>query len=106
MRVADQDGKSTAELQVAIHWAKDIASAAVIQQLQQLGRVEEALLHCFESGITDFASLTMSPCESLMRPTLHRAHVKFGIALEAQNKFAEVEAQCIAAERPREAREM
>jgi hypothetical protein len=41
-----------------------------------------------------------------MRPTLHRAHVKFGIALEAQNKFAEVEAHYMAAERPREDREM
>jgi intraflagellar transport protein 172 len=106
MRVAKQHGNPTAELQVAIHWAKDIGGAAGIQKLQQLGRVEEALLYCCESGITDFASLIMSTCKTIPRATLHQAHVKFGIALEAQNKFAEAEKHYIAAEKPREAVEM
>jgi intraflagellar transport protein 172 len=106
MRVAKQHGNPTAELQVAIHWAKDIGGAAGIQKLQQLGRTEEALLYCCDSGITDFASLIMSTCKSLPRTTLNQAHLKFGVALEAQNKFAEAEAHYIAAEQPREAVEM
>jgi hypothetical protein len=90
--VAKQDGKPTAELQAAIHWAKDIASVAWIQKLEQLGRVDGALLNCCDSGITDFANLRMSTCHNLMRPTLRQAHAKFGIALEAQDKFVQVEA--------------
>jgi intraflagellar transport protein 172 len=106
MRVAKQHGNSTAELQIAIYWAKDIGGAAGIQRLQQLNLTEPALLYCCENGITDFASLIMSSCKTLSRNTLQQAHLKFAVALEAQNKFAEAEAHYIAAEQPREAVEM
>jgi intraflagellar transport protein 172 len=106
MRIAKQHGNSASELQIAIHWAKDIGGAAGIQKLQQLNFTEPALLYCCENGITDFATLIMSSCKTLSKNTLTQAHVKFGVALEAQNKFAEAEAHYIAAEQPREAVEM
>jgi intraflagellar transport protein 172 len=106
MRVAKQHGNSANELHVAIHWAKDIGGVAGIQKLQQLGRTEEALLYCCENGITDLATLIMSTSKSLPRSILQQAHLKFGVALEAQHKFAEAEAHYIAADQQREAVEM
>ncbi|OHT17436.1 selective LIM binding factor [Tritrichomonas foetus] len=106
MRIAKSHGTPTAELQVAIHWAKDIGGVAGIQKLQQLNLVEQSLLYCCENGITDFASLIMDNCKNLSRTTLQQAHMKFGCALEAQNRFAEAEQHYITAEQPREAVEM
>lgn len=106
MRIAKQHGNSTAEVQIAIHWAKDIGGAAGIQKLQTLNMVEPALLYCCENGITDFASLIMSTCKNLSKNTLTQAHMKFGCALEAQNRFSEAEQHYIAADQPREAVEM
>jgi intraflagellar transport protein 172 len=106
MRVAKQHGNPTHELQVAVHWAKEIGGAAGIQKLQQLGRTEEALLYCCENGITDLATLIMSTAKGLPRATIQQAHVKFGQALEAQRQFAEAEAHYVAADMHREAVEM
>ena len=106
MRIAKTHGTPTSELQVAIHWAKDIGGVAGIQKLQQLNLVEQALLYCCENAITDFAQLIMDNCKNLSRNTLQQAHMKFGCALEAQNRFAEAEQHYITADQPREAVEM
>ena len=106
MRIAKQHGSPVAEIQIAIYWAKDIGGAAGIQKLTQLNLVEQALLYCCENGITDFASLIMQHCKNLSKSTVQQAHIKFGLALEKQNKFAEAESHYIDAGQPREAVEM
>ena len=72
----------------------------------QLKLVEPALLYCCENGISDFASLIMQHCKNLSKSTVQQAHLKFGLALEKQNRFQEAETHYIDAGQPREAVEM
>ena len=106
MRIAKQYGKPGSELQIAIHWAKDIGGAAGVQKLENLGLVEDALLYCCENAMTDFAQTIMDNCKTLSKSVLDDAHLKFALALEAQSKFQEAEYHYIAAGQPNEAYEM
>ncbi|EAX94453.1 selective LIM binding factor, putative [Trichomonas vaginalis G3] len=108
MRVAKNYGKpgQNQELQIAIHWARDIGGAAGVQKLVSLGKVEEALLFCCENTMIDFGQTIMDNCKTISKQVLNEAHLKIGLYLESKNKFSEAEQHYIMADAPQEAYEM
>lgn len=108
MRIAKNYGKPghNQELQIAIHWARDIGGAAGVQKLVSLGKVEEALLWCCENSMIDFGQTIMDNCKTISKSILNEAHLKIGLYLESKNKFSEAEQHYIMADAPQEAYEM
>lgn len=106
MRIAKNYGNPTSEIQVAINWMKEIGGSAGIQKIQQLNLIEPVLLYCCENAMLDIASLIFDNCKKIKQSVLQEAHIKYGCAVEAQNKFDEAERHYILADQQREAVEM
>ena len=105
-RVCRQCGTKDDELQIDVHWARDIGGQAGVQKLVSLGVVEDALLYCCDNSMTEMAQTIIANCKTLKNDTVNRAHLKIALCLESQSNFPAAEKFYLMAGQPREAIEM
>jgi len=102
-RVAKFHGGNAAANRVAYAWALSLGGEAGSKLLNKLGLIEQAVDYAIDSGAFDHA---FQLARSSLKKKLPEVYLKHALFLEDEGRFAEAEAEFLAADKPKEAIDM